>query len=28
VQRDRPDLVIPAIIEHLNRSDDAAPPRP
>ncbi|WP_047520437.1 alpha/beta fold hydrolase [Microbacterium sp. ZOR0019] len=28
VQRDRPDLVIPAMIEHLRRSDDAATARP
>lgn len=27
VQRDRPDLVIPEMIEHLKRSDDASPPR-
>lgn len=28
VQRDRPDLVIPAMLEHLRRSDDAQTTRP
>lgn len=28
VQRDRPDLVIPALLDHLERSDDAPAPRP
>lgn len=27
VQRDRPDLVIPAMLDHLNRSHDASTPR-
>ncbi|WP_454113011.1 alpha/beta fold hydrolase [Microbacterium maritypicum] len=28
VQRDRPDVVIPAMLDHLERTTDAPPPRP